>query len=88
VIQPISITPIAQKPSPTVTKSEDKPKKVEIIPKFYFPSGQNPANDVQIARQLRQVKDELFIPKHDKLHLEDFGKLAQVSFIFYQFLSS
>jgi hypothetical protein len=24
------------------------------------------------------VKEELFLPKHDKLHLEDFGKLAQV----------
>jgi hypothetical protein len=24
------------------------------------------------------VKEELFLPKNDKLHLEDFGKLAQV----------
>lgn len=30
-----------------------------------------------MTKQLRQVKEELFL-KSDKLHLEDFGKLAQV----------
>jgi hypothetical protein len=83
VIQPIVTTPVVQKSTPTIIKSEDKQKKAETIPKFYFPNGQNTPNDTQIARQLRQVKEELFIPKHDKLHLEDFGKLAQVSIIFY-----
>ena len=78
VIQPIVATPVAQKPAPTVIKTEDKPKIAEIIPKFYFPTGQNAPNDTVIAKQLRQAKEELFLPKHDALHLEDFGKLAQV----------
>jgi hypothetical protein len=34
--------------------------------------------DTLLQKQLRQVKEELFLPKYDKLHLEDFGKLAQV----------
>ena len=67
----------------TVAKPEDKPKSVEIIPKFFFPHGQiTPASTVEtlINKQLRQAKDELFLPKQDKLYLEDFGKLAQVPF--------
>jgi hypothetical protein len=61
-----------------MVKSEEKQKTVEIVPKFYFPNGQNIINDTQMIKQLRQVKEELFLPKQDKLHLEDFGKLAQV----------
>ena len=36
--------------------------------------------DTAVNKQLRQAKDELFLPKHDKVHLEEFGKLAQVGF--------
>ncbi|CAF4781423.1 unnamed protein product, partial [Rotaria magnacalcarata] len=47
----------------------------------YFPNGQistPSAIDILLTRQLRQVKEDLFVPKHDKLHLVDFGKLAQL----------
>ncbi len=56
-------------------------KSVETIPKFYFPNGQIITTltlDTLLNKQLRQVKEELFLPKNDKLHLEDFGRLAQV----------
>ncbi|CAF3360136.1 unnamed protein product [Rotaria socialis] len=65
----------------SVVKSEEKSETVEPIPKFYFPNGQistPSAIDILLTRQLRQVKEDLFVPKHDKLHLEDFGKLAQL----------
>ncbi|CAF3365311.1 unnamed protein product [Rotaria sp. Silwood1] len=65
----------------TVSKPEETSKPVETIPKFHFPNGQittTTAIDTLINKQLHQVKEELFIPKHDKLHLEDFGKLAQL----------
>jgi hypothetical protein len=65
----------------TVIKPEETSKSVETIPKFYFPNGQlTPTSSVDtlLNKQLRQVKKELFLPKHDKLHLEDFGRLAQV----------
>ncbi|CAF5103608.1 unnamed protein product, partial [Rotaria magnacalcarata] len=65
----------------SAVKSEEKSETVEPIPKFYFPNGQistPSAIDILLTRQLRQVKEDLFVPKHDKLHLVDFGKLAQL----------
>ncbi|CAF2737173.1 unnamed protein product [Rotaria sp. Silwood2] len=65
----------------TVIKPEETSKPIETIPKFYFPHGPTTtisAIDTLINKQLRQAKEELFIPKHDKLYLEDFGKLAQL----------
>jgi len=87
VVRPITTTttPVVQKTVPSTVKSQEKPKTVEIIPKFYFPNGQNSAtstNDTQLIKQLRQVKEELFLTKNDKLHIEDFGKLAQVETTF------
>ena len=67
--------------TPTAVKSEEKSKKAELIPKFHFPNGQVSTNDVLLAKQLKQAKEEFFVPKNDKLRLEDFGKLAQVLFI-------
>lgn len=64
-----------------MAKPEEKAKKTEIVPKFYFPNGQVSTNDVLLAKQLKQAKEEFFLPKNDKLRLEDFGKLAQVLFI-------
>ncbi|CAF1048982.1 unnamed protein product [Rotaria sordida] len=65
----------------TVIKPEETSKSVDTIPKFYFPNGQitmTSTTDTLLNKQLRHVKEELFLPKHDKLHLEDFGKLAQL----------
>jgi len=81
VVRSISTSPVVQKTLPSTIKSQEKSKTIEIIPKFYFPNGQNTAtstNDTQLIKQLRQVKEEIFLPKNDKLHLEDFGKLTQV----------
>jgi hypothetical protein len=76
--QVVRTTPVVQKTTSTIVKSEEKQKTVEIIPKFFFPNGQNTTNDTPLIKQLRKVKEELFLPKQDKLHLEDFGKLSQV----------
>ena len=76
------VTPPTPKLTPTAVKLDEKPKKAEIIPKFYFPNGQLSTNDTLIAKQLKQAKEEFFLPKQDKLHLEDFGKLAQVLLFF------
>jgi hypothetical protein len=79
-----SKTPTIKETSPipiTVVKSEETSTPFENIPKFYFPHGQIPTAstiDTLLNKQLRQVKEELFLPKHDKLYLEDFGKLSQV----------
>ncbi len=80
IVKPVATTPVGQKSSPASVKSEEKQKPAESIPKFYFPNGQNTpsTNETELSKQLRQVKEELFLPKQDKLHLEDFGKLAQV----------
>ncbi|CAF0749431.1 unnamed protein product [Adineta ricciae] len=88
VIRP-SITPIKPVPSvketspiPTsVIQPEGTPKSVVDIPKFYFPNGKTttPSSiESLINKQLNQANEDLFQPKHDKLHLEDFGKLAQL----------
>jgi hypothetical protein len=85
VVRPILTTPVVQKK----IKSEEKPKPIEIVPKFYFPNGQNTptsTNDTTLIKQLRQVKEELFLPKQDKLFLEDFGKLSQVEILFSIFI--
>lgn len=80
------ITP-NKEPSPTPNqsvKSIEKSKPVESIPQFYFPTGKTitPAViDAQLTKQLRQIKEEVFMTKHDKLHLEDFGRVAQVKLI-------
>jgi hypothetical protein len=65
----------------TSIKSEEKSNVVQSIPRFFFPTGQLTSastTDATINKQLRQVKEELFVPKNDKLYLEDFGKVAQV----------
>lgn len=86
-ITPSKTTPVKETspPAPAITpKTEETPKSIASIPKFYFPHGQIPtasSTDVLLGKQLRQAKEELFVPKHDKLHLEDFGRLAQVGSI-------
>ena len=79
--RPTPSTTLTSQPTPINVRIESTPKPVEPIPKFYFPNGKvtvTSTNETVIMKHLRQAKDELFIPKHDKLHLEDFGKLAQV----------
>ncbi|CAF1341647.1 unnamed protein product [Adineta steineri] len=83
---PTKPTPSIKEASPvpiTVIKSNEIPKPAEDIPKFYFPNGQTTTTptstvDTLLNKQLRQAKEELFQPKHDKVYLEDFGKLAQL----------
>ncbi|CAF3267289.1 unnamed protein product [Rotaria sp. Silwood2] len=86
VIQP-KLTPsktttsIVQQTTSITVKIEEKQKSVETIPKFYFSDEYNASvstRDALLTKQLRKVQDELFVPKHDKLHLEDFGKVAQL----------
>ena len=73
----IKETPLV--PKTTAVKSEEASKLVETIPKFYFPSGHTTSTiEALINKQLRQAKEELFLPKHDRLYLEDCGRLAQV----------
>ncbi|CAF0720392.1 unnamed protein product [Adineta ricciae] len=79
--RPMPSTTVTPQPTPINVRIESKPKPVEPIPKFYFPNGKvttTSTNETVLMKHLRQAKDELFTPKHDKLHLEDFGKLAQI----------
>jgi len=76
-----AVVTTAQTKKSTAQIEQKTQSKEEIIPKFYFPNGLNLAsstNDIQLAKQLKQVKDEVFVPKQDKLRLEDFGKVAQL----------
>ncbi|CAF1172308.1 unnamed protein product [Adineta steineri] len=82
ISRPMPTPSFVPQTTPTVIKQEQKQKIAENIPKFYFPNGKLTAtstNETILVKQLRQVKEELFLPKHDKLHLEDFGKLAQLT---------
>lgn len=79
VVEP-SIKAVEQPKKPVPL--EEKPKTKELIPKFYFPQGQNQNlsdNESLLNKQLKQVKEEVFTPKQEKLRLEDFGKVAQVN---------
>ncbi|UJR21734.1 hypothetical protein I4U23_024809 [Adineta vaga] len=81
ITRPMPSTTVTPQITPINVRIETKPKPVEAIPKFYFPNGKlTPASTTEtiLSKHLRQAKEELFVPKHDKLHLEDFGKLAQL----------
>lgn len=74
-------SPQTKKTFPITTKVEEKPKPPEVIPEFYVSDAKQaaePTRDAVINKQLSRAKDELFTLKNDKLHFEDFGKLAQV----------
>ena len=91
-ITPTKTTPVKEtSPIPTIVhepeqqQQQQQPqqpsKTIEPIPKFYFPNGlinSTSTMETLVTKQLRQAKEELFVPKQDKLYLEDFGRLAQV----------
>ncbi|CAF1082393.1 unnamed protein product [Rotaria sordida] len=82
ILTPSKITtPIVEQTTSIIVKIKEKQKPVAIIPRFYFSDEHiaiSSTNDTIFIKQLRKVQDELFIPKQDKLHAEDFGKLAQL----------
>jgi hypothetical protein len=88
VVRPSS-TPAAAVPTTSTWATIKSEKNVEVISKFYFPDeliAKTSSNDAIILKQLKQAKEELFIPKNDKLCLEDFGKLGQVFSLFRKIL--
>ena len=75
-------TPNVQQTTPIDARIEEKPTATGIIPRFYFSDNQIAADsksDADVSRQLRKVHEELFLPKHNRLNLDDFGQLAQVA---------
>ncbi|UJR27679.1 hypothetical protein I4U23_008958 [Adineta vaga] len=84
ILTPTKSVPPVKESSPistSIIKPDETPKSVVDIPKFYFPNGPTTtvsSIDALLNTQLRQIKEEIFLPKQDKLQLEDFGRLAQL----------